>query len=128
MAFLQDIGEYLEDLGVGTVGTNLFLGEMPESPNSCIALYQYAGETPITTHDGGVIEKPGLQVKVRDPVYATGMAKIGSIFDALHKLANTRLEGTGYLSFFAVQSPYPLGRDASNRMEWVQNFIVTKGR
>jgi len=41
--WLVDLCEYLEDQSVGTVGTNIFEGFMPPSPDSCIVCYDAGG-------------------------------------------------------------------------------------
>lgn len=128
MAMLEDIGAYLVAHSFGTAGTNLFYGDMPETPDVCIALFEYAGEPPEDTHDSKGIDNPGLQVRVRGTSYATARATVLSIQDHLHTLHNTALTAGRYLLIRAVQSPFSLGRDSQNRIEIVQNFIVTKAR
>lgn len=128
MAMLDDIGAYLVTHSFGTLGTNMFIGDMPETPDVCIALFEYAGEPPEDTHDGQGVDNPGLQVRVRGTSYSTARATISSIQDHLHTLRNTTLTATKYLFIRAVQSPFSLGRDSSKRIDLVQNFIVTKAR
>lgn len=125
---LDNIGAYLAANSVGTVGSTIFLGDMPEMPNDLIALFEYAGDPPDDTHDGKHYENPGLQVRVRGVSYSTVRAKIADIENLLHTLANRHLSGTRYLFIRAVQSPFPIGRDQQKRVELVQNFIVTKVR
>ena len=50
-----------------TLGTNLFLGKMPESPDLCVAVYEYAGTQPLATFGATAIEvdRPSVQVVVR---------------------------------------------------------------
>lgn len=122
---LDDIAAYLEDQSVGTVGTDIFMGTMPDTPDSCIALYEYAGEPP---EQIGNIERPGLQVRVRDPSYSAGRAKIESVVNALAGLYEQVLSGHRYLYIRAQQSPEAMGRDQSGREEFVVNFIVIKER
>lgn len=123
---LDDIATYLEANSIGTVGTDLFKGDMPETPDNCVALFEYAGEPPEVATD---IEYPGLQVRVRNTSYSAARVKIDAVYALLHTLANTTLSGTKYLSIFAVQSsPVPLGRDSSNRVDLAQNYKVTKVR
>lgn len=126
-ALLDDIRAKLIAASVGAT-TTTFIGEMPDTPNDCICLYEYAGSPPDLTHDGQEIEKPGLQAKVRSTSYATGRAKIESVITALNKTANTTLTATRYLFIRANQSPQCLGRDASRRWEWVVNFSIQKVR
>ena len=121
---LDDIADYLESQGIGTVGVDLFKGDTPEIPDNCVTIERYAGQSP------GMLgyEKPGLQVRVRNKIRENAEIKIKSIETLLHCLCNTTLSGTRYLSIFAQQSPTPLGRDESNRFDLVQNYIITKER
>lgn len=128
MAMLEDIGAYLTAHGFGTVATDIFLGYLDDVPSVAIALFEYAGEPPEDTHDSNGIDNPGLQVRVRGTSYATARATVLSIQDHLHTLHNTTLTSGRYLLIRAVQSPFSLGRDSQNRIEIVQNFIVTKAR
>lgn len=124
---LNEIGSYLQAQGAGTLGVDMYLGLMPEQPDNCIAIFEYAGNPPALTHDGG-IERPGLQVKVRNTSYPAGRSKISEVVNVLHRLSNETINGTRYIFIRANQSPEPLGRDASGRQEFVVNFSVEKER
>ena len=60
---LESIGDYLVTNNHGTLGTNLFLGTLPESPDACVAVYENAGSSPtFTMGSGGIrIDYPMLQ-------------------------------------------------------------------
>jgi len=49
MGVLDDVGTYMAanvtDVTL-TLGTNLFLGRLPESPDTCVAIYETAGTAP----------------------------------------------------------------------------------
>lgn len=122
---LKEIGTYLATQNVGTVGTDIFLGLMPDQPDNCIALFEYAGSPPDLHWNG---EYPGLQVRVRNKSYAAARAKIGEIAKELHGLYEQTLSGTRYLLIKARGSPEILKRDASNRIELVLNFEIIKER
>lgn len=122
---LREIGAYLQSQGIGTLGANLFLGLMPDQPDNCIALFEYAGSPPDLHWNG---EYPGLQVRVRNKSYAAGRAKIGEVIDDLHGLHGTELCGTRYLLIKARGSPEVLKRDANNRIEMFVNFEIIKER
>ena len=148
MPLLTEIGAYLATKSIGTVGTDIFLGLMPDQPDNCIALFEYAGSPP-DLHWAG--EYPGLQVRVRNTSYAAGREKIGEIMTALHGLYEQTLgggdgdeggggegggdegepipaKGTRYLLIKARGSPEVLKRDASNRVEFFINFEIIKER
>ncbi len=122
---LNEIGTYLQSQGTGTLGADLFLGLMPDQPDNCIALFEYAGSPPDLHWPG---EYPGLQVRVRNKSYAAGRAKIEEVVTELHGLHETVLGGTRYLLVKARGSPEVLKRDANNRVELFVNFEIIKER
>jgi len=123
---LDDIAAILQQRGV----TGVYKGFMPDQPDNIVALFEYAGEPMELTmgDDDPVLERPGLQVRVRDTSYPAGRAKIGQIVDFLHGLSEVVVNGTRYLLIRANQSPESLGLDANNRSEFVCNFSVLKER
>ena len=120
---LKEIGTYLQSQGIGTLGADIFLGLMPDQPDNCIALFEYAGSPPDLHWNG---EYSGLQVRVRDKSYPAGRAKIEQIARVLHGLHETVLGGTRYLLVKARGSPEVLKRDANNRVELFVNFEIIK--
>ncbi|HHV02966.1 MAG TPA: hypothetical protein GXX64_03500 [Bacteroidales bacterium] len=110
---------------IGTVGTDIFLSLMPDQPDNCIALFEYAGSPPDLHWNG---EYPGLQVRVRNKSYAAGRAKIAEVVTELHGAHELTLNGTRYLLIKARGSPEVLKRDASNRVELFVNFEIIKER
>jgi hypothetical protein len=120
---LDDVGSYLQNHGIGTVGADIFLGQLPDQPDNCTALFEYGGSSPDLHWNG---EYPGLQVRVRNKSYAAGRAKIGSIYLVLHGLCEIVLGTTRYLLVKANQSPESMGRDENGREEFVVNFSVIK--
>ena len=122
---LTEIGAYLATQNVGTVGTDIFLGLMPDQPDNCITLFEYAGSPPDLHWNG---EYPGLQVRVRNKSYAAGRAKIEEVVTELHGAHELTLNGTRYLLIKARGSPEVLKRDNSNRVELFVNFEIIKER
>lgn len=122
MSFLEDIFNILDTEQIGTRGENLFAAELPNKPDSCICLYEYAGKIP--THFANH-RHPGLQIVVRNPNYLLGRAKIELIYGLLSTIEQIETQTKHYLKFAPVQEPTPLGKDAFNRHLFVQNFIVT---
>lgn len=121
----EDIAFYLEAQGLGDTKKDIFVGLMPDQPDNCIALFEYAGNPPDLHWDG---EYPGLQVRVRNKSYAVGRAKIENIVRVLHGLHETVLGGTRYLLVKARGSPEVLKRDENNRIEFFINFEIIKER
>jgi hypothetical protein len=122
---LADISTYLKNQSIGTPGTDMFLSQMPDQPDNCIALFEYAGSPP-DLHWAG--EYPGLQVRVRNKSYAAARSKIGEVIEKLHGLHEQTLSGTRYLLIKARGSPEVLKRDNNNRIELFVNFEIIKER
>ena len=122
---LSDIGDYLETEGVGVVHVDIFKGMMPDQPDNCTSLFEYAGKPPDLHWDG---EYPGLQVRVRNKSYEAGRIKIDSIYKTLHGLNEQTLGTTRYLLIKSNGSPESIGRDKNDRVEFVCNFSVIKER
>jgi len=130
MATLDDIGTYLaSQVGSLTLGTNLFLGRLPDTPDTCVALYEYGGETPVSTMGGDAmppVEQPRIQVNVRAPGYSSANTLALSVWAALEGILNETLTATRYHRVAAIQSPFPLERDSADRVIFAQNFRVQR--
>lgn len=59
---LDELASYMQTNGIGTLGTDLFAGQLPESPDACVALYEYGGLAPEHSIGGGPakFERPRL--------------------------------------------------------------------
>ena len=129
MPLLDDLAAYLETLSIGTVGTDLFPGKMPEQPDICVCLYQLAGmgPDPITT-----LERPGVKIRIRnldtDSGIEDAIAKGYAIKKALHRKTGLYL-GTPsclYHRIDATGNPDWIGQDKKGRSIIDVNFIVLK--
>ena len=120
---LNDISTYLKEQNIGTPGTDMFLGLMPDQPDNCLAFFEYAGSPPDLHWNG---EYPGLQVRVRNKSYSAARTKIGTVMKKLHGLCEQTLSGTRYLLIKARGSPEILKRDSNNRVELFVNFEIIK--
>lgn len=133
MAFLDDIGGHLAAASIPTesltLGTNLFLGRRPDTPDTCVALYETGGTAPelvFGTNSAPPIETRGLQVVARAAAYSTSEALCTDVWVALCLIDNEVLGSTRYLFADPVQSPFALDRDDQDRMLHVVNFLVSR--
>jgi hypothetical protein len=132
MALLDDLGTYLSgDVGSLTLGTNLFLGRMPDTPDTCVAIYEYGGEVPVATMNAGavpLVEQPRVQVVTRASGYATARTLATTIWASMEVLVNydSLTSGLRYHRVGALQSPFALERDTADRILVAQNFRVIK--
>lgn len=122
---IRDIAQILQSNGIGTLGVDIFLGQLPASPDNVVAIFEYAGEPP-DLHAN--IEYPGLQVMVRNKRYDAGRQKIEQARNVLHGIVETVINGHRYLLIRANQSPFLLERDENNRAIFVCNFRLIKER
>lgn len=107
---IDNIADYLEDNGVGTVTTDIFVGYMPDSPNSCIAVLDTGGSTP----DAYLPTKsPTFQVLVRALNYNAGKSTLDSIKALLHRKTNLNLVSGGDYCYYilAMSDGGHIGRD-----------------
>jgi hypothetical protein len=132
MALLTDVSTYLASTVTDAtlvVGTNLFLGRLPEDPDTCVAIYETMGQSPDDTFGGStvpVFENPRIQVVARAAAYADSASLAADIWTQLQKVDNETLTSTRYQRIESVQSPFALDRDQRERMVTVCNYQVQK--
>ena len=124
MAVDHDIAEYLEDQGIGTVGTDIFRGGNPPKVVNVTILTAYAGRP---QDKSCAVEYPHLQVMVRNSVYSTGYDLSMTIKDELQRLGETTIEVVRYLAIYSLQSaPSYLGKDEGGNHIFTINYEIFK--
>jgi len=125
---LDDIAIILVGAGLGTTGTDLFLSQMPPTPDTVVTLYETGGQAPMYTHSSPLqaYERPMFQVIARDPSYVAARNKINSIWKTLGAIKNTSITDAFYLMIMPRQSPFDMGDDENKRSRLVVNFDVVK--
>lgn len=118
---LDDLGSFLQAQGVGTVGTTLFKGLIPEdaplvaTQDSLVALVEVPGLPPVHVHSQAAAsyEQPVVQVLTRGVPYgyAAARTKAHQAYVTLDGVQNQTLSGTQYLWIAALQSPFLLKWD-----------------
>lgn len=123
-----ELAEYLEDEGVGTVGTTLFAGELPAGIVNGMALTQYPGAPPELTcgSNGWTLEFSRLQFIVRNTSEATALTNAKNAAAAFTKVKNQTIEAVYYRSVNVLQSPGLLYRDENNRPVYGFNLEAEK--
>ncbi len=129
MSFLEDLAIQLATAGVGvypgtSVTRTIYVGEMPDTPDACIALYARPGRPWETYTD---IHYPEMHVEVRAATYSAAQTKILAVASALHGQHDTTFSGTKYLKIRALGEPVKLETDGRNRTIFYQNFEIQKG-
>lgn len=117
---LEAIGGYIDTNSADlSLGTNLFLSKMPETPDFCVAVFEYEGLPPIETFgsSGFVIDRPSVQVMVRAgrEDYVTARDKAATLRALISQISNTTVSGIGILRVASMGSIVPLGTDELER-------------
>jgi len=125
MALLDDLGAALQTAAVGTLGTDLFLGELPETTVApVLAVIEYPGEPGERTFGGPVTETSRVQLMGRGLSYTDARAKVESAYDALDGLGAA--SGTPALWIEALQPPFRVGTDDQQRVLVACNLRVLR--
>jgi len=103
---------------------DLFVEEMPPTPDAAVALWLYDGGAQDTRN---AYDDVRLQVRVRGgPDPRVSRARCHAIYSELHGLAGLELADGTWLTLAAARgTPAPMGRDSSGRHEHVVNFDLT---
>jgi hypothetical protein len=129
MSFLEDLAIQLNTAGVGIYpGTSTtrtcYIGEMPDTPDLCIALYARPGRPKEMRSD---LQYPELHVEVRAATYAAAQTKAEAVDAALHGQHDVTLSTHRYIIVRALGVPAKLETDNRNRTIFYQNFTIQKG-
>lgn len=109
----------------------IFTNTLPATPDVCVAVDETGGSGNVNFFGDDLgLEQAGLRIRTRGvPQDATTPREmIETIKQALmaHGAFPISGSGTRYLNFEPLQSPYPLMRDADERVVWAVNFLVLK--
>ncbi|HDS00518.1 MAG TPA: hypothetical protein ENO22_05660 [candidate division Zixibacteria bacterium] len=119
----HDIKDILgADSSLGLVfRTNLFVSEMPASPDECVAIYDTGGSDP---EENFVYKRPTIQVRIRGAKgkYRDAYALAKDIQDSLHVVANYTINSTRYIAIWAQGDILFLGYDDNHRPLLTVNF------
>ncbi len=125
---LDDIAVHLQTQGLGTIGSSLFKGYLPDEPDVCVAIVEISGDQPIDTMGATLgtinVDRPALQILCRaaQDDYEAARVKAESAYRALHNLVDTTVNGIRYLNITANRPPAPIDRDENSR--WVIGFEI----
>lgn len=125
---LLDMIEYLQQYGIAYP---LFAGNMPPSPASCMALFEYAGLLP----QDGYTETPAMQILCRAESYAEGYAQLDAADNAITAIGletgplpgGVEINGTKYLLAYSTASGVnQLGKDENGCHLFSKNYYIVK--
>lgn len=126
MGHAQDIVARLAAQAVGTFGTTIFIGRMPDEPTAAIAIMGYPGMQPQYVHNQATpgYERPRFQVMARAATWTAADTLIRAAFAALASVRNLTINATRYLAFLPLQSPFEIQRDVNDQYMHAFNIEV----
>lgn len=122
MPFIDALAAHLAAEGLGTVGESIFLWFAPATPGVSITLSPSPGGQPDAKF---AYDEVRLQVRVRGTDSGEVAAKLEAVYEALQSLSGVSVGDYYLVDCQALQStPAYLGRDASGRDDFTQNFTA----
>lgn len=116
---LEALADRLNSASVASTGTNLFIGLMPDDPDVCVSLYEYAGSQPLEVmrDNDATLERPSVQVLVRATRndYPTARDLIESARDTLTGITDETISNVRFLRVSALSSINAVGMDDNER-------------
>lgn len=126
----QALAQYLQTLGQGTYGTNIFADFMPESPDVVTSLTQYGA--PPTQHivmlgQYSASARVQLHTRSEPDTPATARTRIWNAYSALCGLSELIQGSVRIISTSPAADPELLEHDDRHRVIFVANLDVTYG-
>lgn len=119
---LEALAARLQSASVATPGNDLFIGILPESPDVCVALYEYAGAPPLEVFRDmdETLERPSVQVIVRASRndYPTARELIKDVRDTLTDITDETISGVRFLRVNQISAINAVGTDDNDRPEF----------
>ena len=123
-----DIVRYaLIDASLGTLPSDsgswpVYVNREPDSPDSCITVYDTTGVIAAMGMDGTAHEHHGVQIRIRAARFETGFTKARALaigLDSTIKLASITISSSVYLvwAITRVGDVLPIGREGSSDRE-----------
>lgn len=124
----EDIKEFLIQSSVGTgliFGVDLFINFEPEETLNIpiVTLYDYAGDRPQVNFK---YFRVFVQARIRGAKYGFQVAYTlaETVRDALHEMVQQTVNGTKYMTIWAITDIISLGQDENGRPIFTVNFEI----
>jgi hypothetical protein len=130
VATLDDVATFIASACSLTVGTDLFKGKLPDTPDECAAVFEYGGLAPDYTlgQTAASVEYPRIQFVFRgDPDdYSGPRATAETAYRACAAQRGSTLTSTKYQALLPLQPPFLLNRDPKGRVSIAFNVQAMK--
>ncbi len=129
---LEAIADRLQAASIAFAANDLFLGIMPDKPDRCVAIYEYAGAQPleVLVNDSATLERPSIQVMTRAARndYPSARSLIQAVRNNLTTIANETISGDRFLRVNQISSINALGVDENERPRFTLSLQVVMER
>lgn len=129
---LESLADRLQSASVAFPAVDLFIGIMPDQPDKCVAIYEYAGAPPleVMVSNTATLERPSVQVMVRAARndYPTARALIESVRNTLTGITDETISGERFLRVNQISSINALGVDDNDRPRFTLSLQVVMER
>jgi len=118
MAVLDALGTRLQSDGVGTLGTNIWLSQMQDSPDVSVVLMEQRGEVDhvFGASVASTFTHTVLAVaRAARNDYPSARAKIEAVQASLGAIRNVTISGVSFLTVLDATGIYPAGFDGEER-------------
>ena len=119
MAILDVLGTQLQTAGIGTLGTNLMLGRLPDDPDVCVALFESAGMNPSHVMGSSIygVDRPRLRVMCRAARldYPAARTKAETVRASLGAIRDLTVSGIKIMAVLSTSELYPVRFDPDDR-------------
>lgn len=116
---LEALAARLQAASVAVSASNMFIGLMPNDPDACVALYEYAGSPPleVLVDNDATIERPSVQIITRAGRndYPTARTLIQNVRNTLTNITDDTISGVRFLRVNQISSINALGVDENDR-------------
>ena len=119
----DDIKTVLENNGVATFATDLFISKEPTSPDNCITLYDTGG---YEANPKWSMDEPTVMARIRNNSYPDGYAKCEEIKDALLGLPKQAINSTTYVGVWMEGEINFIEYDDNGRAIFTMNFRIVR--
>ena len=129
---LEAVADRLQSASVAFAAVDLFIGIMPDKPDKCVAIYEYAGAQPleVLVDDAATLERPSIQVMTRGARndYPSARALMDQVRDTLTGITNETISGERFLRVNQISSINALGVDDNDRPRFTLSLQVVVER
>jgi hypothetical protein len=123
--FSRDVAVLLEDSAFGqglVLGNNLFIGNMPSTPDFCVSLYDIGGTPAVSALDRSYSTEPEVSVQIRTHSYPIGHEMGENIRKYFNKMVNVQLQDGSYVVIMCIGGVEYMKADEKGRSLFIMKL------